>query len=217
MRLTNYITEVTKPTLNQVRTLLEKGMCNMFRILEKNSWKMPDRAIIAMLNATYKNNNILFILGSTKKSSVSKYVHSALFISEGLLIAIIMKPGITNAFKKFARPDKKQMFYDIEGNEFFRNISDALAHEMLHKSQVKVSKGKALYADPESADSSLERYYKDPMEIEAHAQEAAVEVIRYDGISKTFAKYKMLFAEEDPKTYKRFMKKMMMYIRKIAK
>ena len=58
------------------------------------------------------------------------------------------------------------------------------------------------------------KYYGDPDELDAYAQEAAIEK-RLHGDSETKAKYQELFANADPKVYNRFLKKYYRYDNKI--
>lgn len=58
-------------------------------------------------------------------------------------------------------------------------------------------------------------YYGDPDEVDAYAQEAAIE-LRLHGHSDTLAKYKELFDKNDRKVYNSFLKKFYRYNTKIT-
>ena len=214
MRFKQYINEITKPTVSKTKKMIESHMAEMFRILNKNNWIMNDNAIVSMLTSMFKKDGILFILGKGKDRH-SKYIEGGNIAAEGLLIMIIVSPGVGKAFKQFAKPKRQQIFYDIDKNEFFRNLLDAISHELLHKRQFKASKGKSFEMSPESSKYEFINYLKDPVEMEAFAQMAAVEMKRF-GVSKTFDNLLNAFTlVKDMKAKNRFIKKVIKYVEKL--
>lgn len=102
-------------------------------------------------------------------------------------------------------------------NELFKT----LVHEKRHRYQFKqrgMVYGKEykcrIVTDDEKLVKELE-YYGDSDEVDAYAQEAAIEV-RLHGHSDTFAKYKELFDKNDKKVYNSFLKKYYRYNNKIT-
>jgi len=95
-----------------------------------------------------------------------------------------------------------------------------LVHEKRHRYQFKK---RGLNYGPQYkcriiADDNLRKeleYYGDPDEVDAYAQEAAIEV-RLHGHSDTFAKYKELFDKHDKKVYNSFLKKQYKFLNRIT-
>jgi len=110
-------------------------------------------------------------------------------------------------------------YLDVEVmiNEIFKT----LVHEKRHRYQFKqrgLAYGPVYRLCKKIEDEKLAdelKYYGDPDEIDAYAQEAIIEERLY-GHSETKAKYKELFDIHDKKVYNSFLKKYYTYDRKVT-
>lgn len=217
MRLQRYINEITKPTTKSAKKIIESHMAEMFRILNKKNWVMSDKDIVSMLNGLFKKHLIVFRIGK-RRDKAYKYIEGAqIDASKNLRIDVILKPGIGKAFRQFSKPNRQQMFYDINKNEILSNIQDALSHELLHRQQWLSTGGMAFEITPGTSQFELVNYYKDPTEMEAFAQSAATEMLRL-GFSKTFNQVINVFElVGDIKAKNRFVKKVTKFVKELKK
>lgn len=110
---------------------------------------------------------------------------------------------------------------DIDVHVMINELFKTLVHEKRHRYQFK-KRGLAygpVYRLPKWVDDEVLanelKYYGDPDEIDAYAQEAVIEA-RLGGHSHTKEKYKELFDIHDKKVYNRFLKKYYRYNNKIT-
>jgi hypothetical protein len=102
-------------------------------------------------------------------------------------------------------------------NEIFKT----LIHEKRHRYQFKqrgLAYGPVYRLSKKIKDEELAntlKYYGDPDEIDAYAQEAVIEM-RLHGNSHSKEMYQILFAKTDPVVYNRFLKKFIKYNQKIT-
>jgi hypothetical protein len=120
----------------------------------------------------------------------------------------------------FRKEDETLIMDEISTKVMIDELFKTLVHEKRHRYQFKqrgnnfgpAYRVKANIDDEETLNHM--KYYGDPDELDAYAQEAVLEN-RLHGESDTKAKYQELFAIADTKVYNRFLKKYYRYENKI--
>lgn len=124
-------------------------------------------------------------------------------------------------YMMFRKEDEKVFIDEMRVKIMIDELFKTLVHEKRHRYQFKqrgnnygpVYKVKARITDEDILTEM--KYYGDPDELDAYAQEAAIEQRLY-GHSDTMAKYQELFANTDKKVYNKFLKKYYNYDHKIT-
>jgi len=210
MRLLSYIKETTEPTVVPVVTLINSIMPELYRILSKHSWNVDDEMLIKILNGVFKRHGIEFDL-SLKRKSIKRLLGWGAFMLDGSMEIYIEPFKVSDYFRRFVKNNKYGDFFSIRKNQFLRDLFDVMTHEYIHAMQNLKSKGK--FADVEQRDDdSAYTYLSDKHEIEAYAQQAAIEIGRF-GKSDTVERYLNTFDRDDP-ALKRFFKKLIFYSEK---
>ena len=208
MRLSNYITEITEPTVTPAIGLIHSAMPELYRILSKHNWDVTDEMFIKILNGVFKKHKIMFDL-NIGRASIKKFIGWGGYILGGKVIVNINPFKASKYLRRFAKKGKYSDFFSISKNQFLGDLFDVLAHEYIHAMQDFKSKGKfVIYGD----DEKDKDYLSDKNEVEAFAQQAAIELTRF-GKSETIRRYMATFDENSP-IYKRFFKRLYFYIRK---
>jgi len=121
----------------------------------------------------------------------------------------------------FRQEHDKISMGDIDVHVMINELFKTLVHEKRHRYQFR-QRGNAygpVYRLPKWVDDEVLanelKYYGDPDEIDAYAQEAVIE-IRLGGYSHTQQKYKELFDNNDKVVYNRFLKRFYKYNNKIT-
>ena len=214
MRFKQYINEITKPTIKNAIRMVNKRLGEIGRVFEKNGWQISDTALIKTLNAAFKNDNLYFSFDKRGALSLGRHITSAFtFDNPHLPIVIKVKQGSSSYFRRFTKPGKRENFFKIQNNEFFKELTTILAHELIHVTQNIVSRGKSFGPDEFDPNADKDIYLSDPMELDAFAQGAAIELLDR-GESNIMKDYQDSFETNHP-TYKKFIKKLYKYIRAI--
>lgn len=120
----------------------------------------------------------------------------------------------------FRQEDDHVYLNDVSVVVFLNEIFKTLVHEKRHRYQFR-QRGNNYgpqYRCRLNLDDELIKemeYYGDPDEVDAYAQEAAIEM-RLNGYSDTHEKYKILFDKTDKRVYNSFLKKFYKYDNKIT-
>jgi hypothetical protein len=223
MRLKQYITEMTKPSINVIRDIIEKKLHWMYKNFQRKNWNIKDKDVVNILSKMFEDDKRLFVRfyidNDKKRTSIGKYIHIAQIYEDGSM-TVGLRKDVGKFFRRFTRDDKQEIFFDINRNAFIRELFDTFIHEKLHYRQQIASKvGLVATIGLENED-----YFSDPFELEAFAQDAAVELLRYGQGGKIFNIYSTLFGTIDKddinyrkynKTWKIFLKKVMAFTKKI--
>lgn len=210
MKLKRYIKEITDPTVEKAKKVIEYNIPKLYNILFKKSFNISTHAFVGILNNLFKNNKIKFELAPVGIRKRYRYIVAGyMFIDGRIQIDICNNKNTGKFFRRFAQEGKKDDFFNIERNEFFKELLSILSHEMIHIEQFKKAGKKGWL---ESGESEKE-YLGDPQELEAHAQDAAIEIIRR-GTSYTIERYFASFTMKDA-ILRKFLKKTAYYCVKL--
>ena len=202
MRFKKHLNEISRPTIKDAVRLINKHLGEIGRRLEKNGWKVTDKNLVKILNAVFNRDGVRFKLNTRGVKSIGRFITSGfIWGNPNEKILIVIQPGSGDYFRRFAKPNKRQNFFEILKNEFFSQLHGTLSHELIHITQSIVSRSKSVQKTQND-----DEYLSDPEEIEAFAQDAATELIRI-GHSKTWNLYRFNFKPDNP-TYRKFIKKM---------
>lgn len=229
MRLKNYITEVTKMAneLKDIKKDFKEWFDIIAKVFDKRGWNMSDKDMLDALNAITKPQGVEWKIW--KRRSSGKYLSGARFggegVERGIYFTVYVNPGFTEYFKRFEKPNRRKMLFDINQNAFLRELFDILAHETTHAMQLFAIND---FGNPDAYADQMERqgeqdvvhkkleYYSDPREIEAYALQAAIEYARLNQ-SRIIDIYHQYFKEDNPKVWKAFLKKYAFYKDEIKK
>jgi hypothetical protein len=214
MRLKNTLQEAAE--FEMVVKDIHSKMYELFRVLKKNNFQMDDKSLEKSLDAIFKDKGIGFQIGRKRISSFSHVIQSG-GMTDDLFIVIEYVPGFSKYFRRYAKPDKQNLFFDIAKNEFFRALAEIVSHEYRHIFQNLSAKGIGVgETSPSSSDKSWVSYYKSHEELDAFALQAAVQYLRH-GESNIISNYDYHFSEKDPKTWRKFLKKFYMNVKELKK
>jgi hypothetical protein len=223
MRLKQYLVEITTPTVKDAIYGLMPIFKRINTVLKKYKiYNMTDTEAVDILNSAFKEASINVKIATSKGDRRKKYVSGAEYggyYGPNINFRVFLKKGFSKVFRRFAKENKLDVFYNPNENPLFREIAEALAHELIHMKQDISSKGKAFELKPGEAESTFTgniiEYFKHPLEIEAYAQEAAIEMLRR-GESNVAGTYKELFNNKSS-IYKEFFKKFAYYRKQLEK
>lgn len=212
MRLKKYINEITNPTVNKTIKIIESNLSELYRILSKKNWKVDSKMLVKILNGLFKRYKIGFHIEKESSSGAyRKYVAGARAYRNGTIeIGIYDNRKVSKFFLRFVQVSKFEIFNDVAKNAFLRELFDVISHELVHDEQLKKSDGKGWYPTDELG---IKEYLSDPTEIEAYAQQVAMEIHR-KGKSSIMQQYFDWFDLTD-KPMKRFLKKLSFYMIKL--
>lgn len=207
MRLKQYINETTKTTVVKSKIIIQKHLPEIMKEFEKENWIISDKKAIDIINKYFKRDNIEFELIEERIiGKSSKNIAGGVAYSNGITIYPVK--GFAETFRRYAKPDKKEDFLNTATNKFFGEIHSILTHELIHIDQYELAKGKMPKKEIDT--DKTKEYLSDKQEIEAFAQQAALEIAR-KGKSNIITRYKNEFKPTD-KVWKRFMKKFFFYM-----
>lgn len=213
MRWSNYLVESTE--FEMVVKDIQPKMKDLYRVLKKNGFQMSDKDIAIYLSSAFRKKGIRFEKGPSSGNHWNPLIDGA-GIEEDLSIIIEYVPGYSNYFKRFAKENKFNEFFDIAKNQFFRGVAEVLAHEYRHKFQSLVSGNKSFGQTFLPTEIGFVNYRKQKHEIDAFALQSAIQLLR-TGKSQISDQYKEEFEKEDKKVWQRFAKKLKSNISKIKK
>ena len=213
MRWSSYLVESAEFEL-AVKDIQPK-MYDLYRVLKKNHFQMNDKDIAIYLNSAFKKKNISFEKGPSSGMHWNPLIDGA-GITDDLSVTIEYVPGYSNYFRRFAKENKFNDFFDIAKNQFFRGVAEVLSHEYRHKFQSLLSKHKSFAQTSTPDDIGYREYRKDKHEIDAFALQSAIQILR-TGKSTIADQYKENFAEDDKKVWQKFSKKLNSNIQKLKK
>ena len=214
MRFKEYIIEYKE--IEFVGDLIMQKIIPLGNFLKKHNWIVTDKKLVDGLNKIFKDSiiGIVFKMSPGGKS-IYRYIDGGeLEIANGEInVYVYLNKGVSNFFKRFAKEEKEEkVFYDPRKNQFFSELLNMLSHEFRHIGQIKSSELKALMAGPDDP-----RYIAHKTEIDAFAYQAAIEWLKYGKGGQVYNMYKNLFDDRDNKVYKRFLKRMEIYKKKLKK
>jgi len=223
MKLQLYLTEITQPTVKMTTEVLT----NVFKIIRSiferyDLFDINDDLALRLMKHPFDTAGIKLVMGDKKGNR--KYISSGEFggnYGGDYAWLIKMKPGFSKVFKRFATSRGWKYLEDPVKNPLFRELVEILSHEILHTQQALGSNGAAF--DPEiqkmksTYSGSYEDYLKHPLEIEAYAQQAAIDTIRKgEKNSPVFQAYKEYFPKGS-NILKKFLKKYSFYLSALKK
>lgn len=211
MKLKKYILkEITDPTIEKAKKVIEYNIPKLYNILSKKSFNISNNVLVNILNNLFKNNNIKFKLVPIGTKKRYRYIVAGyMFIDGRIEIEISNNKKTGKFFRRFAQENKKESFFSIEKNAFLQELLSIISHEMIHIEQYKKSGTKGWL---ETGETEAE-YLADPQELEAYAQDAAIEIIRR-GKSHTIKRYFASFTIKDA-ILRKFLKKTAYYCGKL--
>lgn len=213
MRLKQVIQEAAE--FQMVVKDIESKMYELYRVLKKNSWQMTDESLEKALDSIFSDRGIGFTKGGKRGPHFSSLITGA-GVTEELFVVVEYVPGFSKYFRKFAKPGKDKIFFDVAKNDFFRSVAEVVAHEYRHMFQAYASGHKSMKSASKPEDLGYSAYLKVPEELDAFALQAAIQQIR-TGKSVIISHYYDYFSEEDPKVWQKFVKKVQNHIKDLKK
>lgn len=216
MRLKQYISETTPAHfIHSLSKDISIGLRKMKKKLESKNWEVSDKELVKLFNDSFKVQGIDFVLKSSR-TKVGKWVIEAEFggkgVEEGIPWKVYLRTGVSGFIKRFKKPDKAKFFTDTNLNQLAREINDTMQHEMLHAYQML--RAPEAWTGGGATDAAGEvAYLSEPLEIEANALSAAIDIWRF-GKTKMIFRYRDAFGK-DHKIFKKFMKKLVFYLPKV--
>ena len=209
MRLNRYIKEISDTTTIKAKEIIVSNLPQLYNILKKKSFNITTKVLVNILNNLFKRYKIVFILSKSKKKRYKYITQGMMYVDGKIEIEIDNNQQVGKFFRRFAREDKKDDFFDVNKNGFLRDLLSTLSHEILHQDQLSKA-GEENWK--ESGKSEID-YLSDPQELEAQAQDSAIEILR-TGTSYTLQRYFSHFTMKSP-VLRIFLKKVTYYCRKI--
>jgi hypothetical protein len=218
MRLKRHLKEATEPTVDMATKSLEHVFEKIRSIFSKvDLFDLDDNLALKILRSGFDNVGVKLEMGRKKGSR--KYIENAEFGGKyggDYNWLIRMKPGFSKVFKKFATPRGWKLLEDPNKNPLLRELIEVLSHEIIHTKQAIDSSGAAFDPEIQGIDTTfsgnIKDYLKHPLEIEPHAQQAAIDTIRMGADKSPIIKnYKALFPPGS-KVMKTFLKKYAFYL-----
>lgn len=220
MRFKEYINEAAADEIKIVSYIIEPKVKLLYKFLKSNKWITDDKEITDILNILFKNKDIPIVFDiSREKNKIYRYISGGeVEIGGGeIVITVHLQKGISEFFKRFAKPDKDKMFLDMRKNQFFSDLLNILSHEFKHLTQIRASDIKATFIDPSDLDpKDYHKYTGSDVEIDSFAFQAAIEFLKYGKHGGVYKMYKKTF-EVDDSRYKKFLKKLESYKSKLKK
>lgn len=214
MKLKNFLKGTKNPAV-AARKVIEGKLPKLYNILKKKKWNVNTDQLVDILNDLFKWNQIEFYNSHKFSKDLVLTASFNTIDSKGIDEFYDIDIGVSEKagkyIRKFARNEKKNHFFDIMKNDFVYTIIEYLTHELRHYQQ--------FIKYPSSPNTDLLsgfEYYSNPEEIDAHAQQAAVETLK-KGTSTILKKFISLTepekgddnyqSREKKKLRKRFLKK----------
>lgn len=194
---------------------IESKMYELYRVLKKNGFQMSDSSLEKSLDSIFSDKGIGFQPGPRRGARFSQVIHGA-GVTDQLFVVVEYTPGFSEYFRRFARPEKRELFFDIARNEFFRSLAEVVSHEYKHIFQSMASRGKTSHKETNPQKMGYANYLKSPEELDAFALQAAIQQMR-TGESTTIQHYYHYFSEEEPKVWQRFVKKVHKHLKDLKK
>jgi len=215
MRLKRYIIEITDPTIKRARRAIENNMVELYRILSKKGWNVDTKMVVKIMDGLFKRYNIRFKLDKKGVKSSTQFLTRGYFFTHDGRIEVYIDddPKTGKFFRRFAGSDKYDIFFDVGRNAFLRNLLDFLSHEIIHREQLNKAGISFINSFNITDDSAGEDYLSDHFEIEAFAQDAAIQIVR--GKSPTIMKIYFDYFDIKDSTMKKFLKKVTQYVAKL--
>ena len=206
--------EMTNPTIKRARKVIENNLVELYRILSKKSWNVDTKMVVKIMDGLFKRYKIRFILDKKGRSKYTQFLTRAYFFSYDGHIDIYVNndPKTGKFFRRFVGPDKYDTFFNVEQNAFLRNLLDFLSHEIIHIEQLKKA-GMSFINSLNPDDAIADDYLSDHFELEAYAQDAAIQIMR--GVPPTIMKIYYNHFDLDNPVMKKFLKKVSQYISKL--
>jgi hypothetical protein len=225
MRLRSYLNESTEPTVKNTIEALKIAFSKIKQIIEMGGDKffdIDDKEALQIMRVGFDIIHVKLDIGGKGSKGVRKYLAQGEFGGEygkDYVWKIEMLPGFSKVFKKFAKEKSWKNFMNHQKNPLFREMTEMLSHEILHSQQALNSAGAAF--DPEvqglssTYSGNMKDYLAHPLEIEAYAQQTAIDIIR-KGTSIYIPVMRDLFPTSS-KVWKKYLKKYKYYLELLKK
>jgi hypothetical protein len=224
MRLKGYLKETTQPTVKMTIDALKIAFGKIKQIIEMGGDKffdVDDKVALQIMRSGFDEVAVKLEMGK-QKGGVRKYLAGGEFggdYGKDYAWLIKLQPDFSKVFRKFAKERGMKNFMSHTKNPLFREMVELVSHEILHSQQALNSAGAAF--DPEvqgitqTYTGNMKDYLKHPIELEAYAQQSAIDAIR-KGQSVYIATMRDLFPPKS-KIWKRFVKKYQFYMEILKK
>ena len=129
MRLTQYLNEITEPTVRYTLENLKKGFERLGKTIQmKKLYEMDDKQAVKLLAKEFADIGVKIVLGK-KAGGVRKYVGHGEFggdYGKGLIVNIEMQPGFSKVFRRFAKEKSMKNFTNHVKNPIFREMLEVI-------------------------------------------------------------------------------------------
>lgn len=216
MRLSNYITE--QHAANAYKEAIKNTeiiMYGLYRALEKRGFDLENNDnLIRILNGVSESITPVEFSSRTERGKLGKFIVKAQFVPRKggkinkKFIEIEIDDNTFKYFRRFAREEKKKLYFDMNKNQFARELIDLLSHEIVHKMQYMINRGRDMFVDT----THITDYLADRSEIDAFSVQAAIQL---ETTGRSFVwKYLKKATENDDmhiSNWQRFVKKVSKY------
>lgn len=218
MRLRQYLTEITRPSAPIINRIFQRTLPKVYKELDAFDWKFDDDFFAMVMTTNFRKYRIEFVSSRVKPRgkffakfrSYNKNVKDGGTYSDASMEIVFTKGIAKRIIKLFGKGDNEKNFSSAKKtkNPIFNDIFDLLAHEWVHRDQALKSKGMSQVVKPGYEDLGAV-YHADPGEIEAYAQQAAIEYYNAAEDQEVLQRYLNLTSK---KTRKKFLKKFYQYV-----
>jgi hypothetical protein len=208
MRLKSYVNEKVK-ALGRVKDVIEKTIVPLGKWLERNEFQVKSKEFLSTLNKIYNRHNIYFYPEKRDKMGLNTFIKDMNLVrsEDGFHIEV----NVYDDVDKYLRTLNKSNFYSAQTNQFLMNLIEGLIHEFNHWEQDLKARGKSFAQGQGTSELDTTDYFKDKSEIDSHALQAVVHMMRYGKPSYMFQQYVEGDFNDNDKTFKRFMKRYKKY------
>jgi len=225
MRLQGYLKETTEPTVKMTLEALKIAFDHVKKVMEAAGDKLfdiDDETAVYLMQKGFDQVAVKVELGKKMRGGVRKYLAQGEFggnYGKDYAWLIQMLPGFSKVFKRFAKEKDWKNFTNHNKNPLFREMLEMVSHEILHSQQALNSAGAAFDPELQGITSTFtgnqKDYLKHPLELEAYAQQTAIDMIR-KGKSVYIPVMRDLFPPSS-KVWKKFIKKHKYYYELLKK
>ena len=207
MRLKEYINEMEE--VHFVKKMIDSKSKELYNVLNAHDWVVTNNTLVKKLNKVFKDYNIVFEIGSNKKQLYDTVIEAEID-SDNTKVDVKLPKDISIFFRRFAKPDKKNMFMNVRKNQFFSELLNILSHEYRHMTQIVDFPG-IEYMGYENDD-----YLENKAELDAFSLQAALEYLKLKKPGKIIKMYQDHYST-DSKIYRNFITKVERYKAKLKK
>ena len=210
--------EITKLKDREAKKIVMSKIDKLFEAFEKLKWTSTHGVVGSIMNLYYKDAAISFTVAGSEEGDIGTKAGQDWFVDAVLMsdesIVMFLHPNIDKEIAKIGEiEDPKERKKVLKTGKFFREFTQILSHELVHRDQWAKSKGKMI-SKRYHAEMPVRRYLSFPHEIEAQAHDAATKL--YRGEEAPELEVYLIFGKKHP-VFKKFMKKVYQFRKELER